>query len=69
MKAIDKPYGILTMHNDNSGVKFTPLSEPIIDAFKDKWIKEFGSLNDDNERNGYFFLGFLSSILNDMNKR
>jgi len=63
----DRPMGFITLPGSEP-MKFTPFSEPIIEAFKEKWIREFGLLNDDNERNGYFFLGFLSSLLNDMNK-
>ncbi len=66
MKTTDKPIGIL--NTGDSPPKFIPFAEPIINSFKEKWIKDFGSLNDDNERNGYFFLGFLSSLLNDMHK-
>ena len=63
----NKPNGIL-YYDGSTPPKYIPLSEPVINAFKEKWIKEFGSLNDDHERNGYFFLGFLSSLLNDLNK-
>lgn len=32
-------------------------------AIIDEYKKEFGNLNDDNERNGYFIIGFVSSAL------
>lgn len=37
--------------------------QEIIQAVKQKWIEDFGSLNDTHERNGYFFVGFLEKAI------
>lgn len=38
----------------------------LIQSIKEKWIKELGQLDDDNERNGYFLIGFLLDVLNSL---
>jgi len=40
--------------------------EGLLEKVKDEWIKQFGSLNDDHERNGYFVVGFLNSVLEEI---
>jgi len=37
--------------------------QQIIDAIRDQWIKDYGSLEDGQDRNGYFVIGFVDSVL------
>lgn len=48
--------------SSNDKEKQTEIINNFISAASDEWIKEFGSLNDDHERNGYFLLGFLHEV-------
>lgn len=40
--------------------------QKVIETFKEEWIKYFGKLADSKERDGYFVLGFLISVLNEI---
>ena len=40
--------------------------QQIIDAIRDQWIKDYGSLEDGQDRNGYFVIGFVDSVLKGM---
>jgi hypothetical protein len=40
--------------------------QQIIDAIRDQWIKDYGSLEDGQDRNGYFVIGFVDSVLKEL---
>lgn len=39
--------------------------DAFIEALKEHWIRSFGKMNDDNERNGYFMVGFCSDVFDE----
>jgi hypothetical protein len=41
----------------------SPSTPDFLEALKSEWIKHFGSLNDNHERDGYFMVGFVSEVL------
>jgi hypothetical protein len=42
--------------------------QQIIDAIRDQWIKDYGSIEDGQDRNGYFVIGFVDSVLKRLEK-
>ena len=42
--------------------KFT--KEEVLDAIRLQWIKDYGNLNNENERDYYFMCGFIKEALN-----
>ena len=40
--------------------------QQIIDAIRNQWIKDYGSLEDGQDRNGYFVIGFVDSVLKEL---
>lgn len=43
--------------------------EEILTAIKQKWVKDFGSLEDHPHRDGFFVAGFVQSALNEMESK
>jgi hypothetical protein len=49
-------------YRDHTDHTFSSLQPVFLNAFKYYWIRVYGRLEDGQERDGYFFIGFLTDL-------
>jgi len=54
---------LLTFATNSNQKEESKEKQDFMETLKDEWIKDFDSLNDNHERNGFFMIGFVSSVI------